>query len=252
MHPAERVHRGRSKHNFGRVLGLAAILDAIDRARDIGIDADAFRAPVSILGADAPTPTLMPAVAVGLGLFWLIGGALLTVGSVRLQRAGAIGVLIGSGAALIIDQQLFANHTWLLWSLSGLIVLGDRAKPELTVRSQISIVYLFAALSKLRSPWLDGDILRRSADGVLGLTVARDLSEPGLVGLAFATIAVEMVLAVIIWSERPRTLAVALATGFHVGVILVVGVQLGLAVFALAMLSHFFLPPRELLQPVST
>ncbi len=228
----------RSPVAFARILGVAASLDAIDRGGDLRIEAGRLRVPVVMFGIDLPTPTLPSPVAIGFGIMWLLGGVMLLVGR---QRIGAAAVLASSSLALTIDQQLYSNHTVLIACLCILLLLSDTASTlAFTVRAQISTVYVFAALSKLRSPWWSGDILRESADGPLGLVVARDLPDASLTALAIWVIAFELTLAVIIW--KGDSAALIAAAGFHLGVIAVIGNQIGLWAFAAAMLSHFALP----------
>ncbi len=235
----------RSPRTFERLVGLAALIDTADRAGGLAIGNGSLRVPVVILGVPLPTPDVPTPVVAAVAMVW-VGGALLMAAGVG--RVGAAGLLLGSGAALAVDQQNYSNHTFLIWSLAALIVIAGSSSPwllGLTVRSQISIVYIFAALSKIRDPWWSGEILRRSADGIVGLVIARDLPDRSLVALAVWIIGVECALAALVWWEHGRTVALTAAVAFHGGVIAVVGNDLGLVVFALAMLSHFALPPRE-------
>ncbi len=249
----------RSEPRFVQVVGLAALLDAADRADTLRIPEDRLRVPVDMLGLTLPSPTLPSAVALGLGVMWALGAALMLITPTRMaSRVGAPLLLIGSGLPLALDQQHFTNHTFLLWCLAALITIGGTSNPwmlAVTVRSQISVVYVAAAVAKLRPSWWSGDILVRSADGWLGLPIARDLPLRALTALALAVIVVELFLAVAIWQERLRVAAIVTAAIFHLGVIAVVGTDIGLIVFALAMLSHFTLPARSTVasdKPAST
>ncbi|MEZ5378195.1 MAG: hypothetical protein R2733_16935 [Acidimicrobiales bacterium] len=233
----------RSERWFVRVLGTAAVIDAVDQVGDVSIEPGRLRVPVVIVGVELPTPTLPTAVAI----IWLIGAVLLIAGPVR---PGAAAVVVASGLTLVSDQQLYSNHTFLIWNLCLLVTLtwSNHWVLGLTVRTQISVVYVFAALSKLRSPWLSGDVLRRTADGVIGLPIARDLPDRSLTAVALWVIVVELVLAVLVW--RGRSVGVVVAGAFHLGIVAVVGNQVGLVVFGIAMLSHFALP--ALARPAST
>ncbi|MEZ5229422.1 MAG: hypothetical protein R2710_23015 [Acidimicrobiales bacterium] len=89
--------------------------------------------------------------------------------------------------------------------------------------------------------------LRRTADGVIGLPIARDLPDRSLTAVALWVIVVELVLAVLVWRGRSvggRRRCVSSR------IVAVVGNQVGLVVFGIAMLSHFALP--ALARPAST
>ena len=238
----------RSDRRFVQIVALAALLDAADRADTLRIPEDRLRVPVDVFGLTVPSPALPTAVALGLGITWALGAALMLISPSRMASpVGAPLLLVGSGLPMALDQQHFANHTFLLWCLTALIAISrasDTWLLRVTVRSQISVVYVAAAIAKLRPTWWSGDILVRSADGWLGLTIARDLPLRALTALAIAVIAVELFLAVAIWPERLRLATIMSAAVFHLGVIAVVGNDIGLVLFAVAMLSHFALPAR--------
>src|SRR5690606_32965118 len=118
----------------------------------------------------APAPTITLAVAV-LTLGWLTGFCLV-LGLLPEMMAGA-----GAGLrlrTLLWDQQLYSSHVTLLTLLLALLscaesdrrwrVYGRRYEcplvapwwPQLLMMTQVSVVYLFAGLSKMQPTFLSG------------------------------------------------------------------------------------------------
>ncbi len=231
---------------FVAVVGLAALVDRLDRIDLVWAwtEPGRFRVPVRWLGLGFPTPVLPRAIAVGLIAFGLAAAISLVLGA-RVRIAAAV-VATVSLFDLVVDQQGYSNHTVLIGVL-GALTAGfhgtDPAALALTVRAQTSSVYLFAALSKLRPDWWSGDILVRAAQSPLGVRMVRDLPMRTLAVVAVFTVITEMILATALWSWSWRPLSITLGLAFHLSIIAVLGWDLGLVAFGLAMVAHLTLPP---------
>lgn len=192
----------------------------------------------------APTPFAVT-VYVVLGLL-AAGYLLLGLGA---HIAAAAGALL-SGWALLWDQQLYSSHhlfvTLLLiylafarsdarWSLHARLRGGRDLVPwwpQLLMLTQVSVLYLFAALSKINPVFLDG--------GSLQGWMRPGLPEGIFPALAIATIATELFLAVGLWVPRVRWLAAAAGVGLHLSIVVGLADQtLPLVGFALASLSTY-------------
>jgi hypothetical protein len=144
-----------------------------------------------------------PAAWVVLGAPLLIGGLLVTTGSLR-PGAGVI-----AAAALVVNlTPAYRNHlNLLMWVALTLLLFGDEEQRRLVLRCQLTLLYGFAAAAKLWPDWLSGEALLEYT------WVAPLLADPAVVAIAWTTIAVEALLAVAVWS--PRRLGVTLAAALH-------------------------------------
>ena len=185
--------------------------------------------------------------AVALLVVWLLSAFTLTIGAqVRISGLVLAAVM---GATLFIDQQLYSSHLYLLTLIVLLVAVAgpeNRSEtvlywPILLLKLQLSMVYLFAALSKLNSQYLSGFMLAANFRKSL-------IFPPSLLSaFAAASILVEIFLAFALWSTRLRKLAVIIGIVFHAGMVfsLAPPVMAQLAVFAvecLALYPLFFIP----------
>lgn len=201
---------------------------------------------------------------------WLLAGIALAAGWRPRFAAGLAAAVLAF--VLLLDAQLFKNHAYLLGcvcllvAVFGLEEAGDRAAPEgagegrlpgedggpdwlvLLLRCQVSIVYFFAAASKLNLEFVSGSVLYGAFQGgVLGVP---ELPPQALSFLSFVAILTEGFLAFAFWSARWRGFALWVALLFHAGVALTMGETLGLTAFGVMMVglyALFFASPREIL-----
>lgn len=140
------------------------------------------------------------------------------------------------------------QHHYLVALVLGIasFVPWDRptdAQPSTHVRSwalrllliQIAIMYLWAAISKMDSAWIDGTTLGRQMTGSVRAFIDRTV---GIQVASLAVIVVELVLAATIWLPRFWKLAAPLGLVFHLG-IASTGLEIGL--FAYLMLGFYIL-----------
>lgn len=184
----------------------------------------------SILGGAIAVPVL------GLGLtsswMWfltLVGGtaAVTLIAGVR-TRASALTSAVVSALVLLSDQQTYSSHRQLITTLLVLLafsgadqvwVLRRRSlRPAgqahwfiLLMLTQLSVVYLFAGLSKVNAAFLSG--------APLGGWMRFDLPGVLLMSVAFGTVFGEVFLAFGLWFRRTRALAALIGVLLHASIV---------------------------------
>lgn len=177
----------------------------------------------------------------------------------RTRWAGAF-LTFSIGALLLVDQQLYSNHLYLLGLTVLLLTLADsgatlsldarddrpRAQvprwPVTLLKIQVTIVYGFAAVAKLNVEYLSGAALNSSLarQGVLAFPELLRTVEV-LAPLAVITVMIEMVLALALWSARLRPAAFVLGMLLHLVIIVSMDPRLDLVVFSMVMFSMYLL-----------
>ena len=161
------------------------------------------------------------------------------------------------GYTLLIDQQLYASNLYLLCLIVLLLTLAEVGKPSesnfvwrwpmLLLQIQLSIVYFFAAVTKVNSVYLNGYMLGSN----LRKEFPAAVFAPGmLTTLAVASIVIELFLAGAFWVRGLRKAAVVVGVLFHVTMVLTITPEVAaqLIVFAVACIAIyplFFLQKRE-------
>ena len=225
-------------------LGLSAVMLAVETHLFL---ARIARGAVSMPAFDwLPAPTILPVN--GLLMIGVVSGFALMVGY-RSRLAAALTVLCAASVVLW-DQQTYSNHRMLIvllccylaasnagavWSVDA-IRRGKGAAsvphwPQLLMMVQVSVCYLFAALSKINPVFLSGD--------VLGDHVWWPLPNWVFPPLALATVAVELALAIGLWLPRVRALAALMGLGLHASIVLMLREPVVLVTFALACLAIY-------------
>ena len=164
------------------------------------------------------------------------------------------GAAMAAVALLVIAAgPLYRNHVAFLAWISVLVATArDEPEQRLLLTVHLSVVYAFATLVKLTPLWLSGEALAARSVLTFGLPLAL---------LAWATVAVEAILAVAVW--RPTRTWFALAVLTHVA--FVIGMAdtaleiLRLSVFNVAILTMWYAllqareqrPGAPVLAPVS-
>ncbi len=183
-------------------------------------------------------PILSWTPAVNDGLAWVLIGlwgatAIAVLVGWRTRRAAAA-LCVTLASVLLLDQQLFSNHLYLLVLLSGLLVFADSGAalsldsrrsgehrevsrwPIWLLQFQVSAVYLFASLAKVNPDFLSGSTVATSLRrvGPLAVPDAWRSMEPMLI-LAVLAVCAEAFVALAIWSPRWRPTAFVVALGLH-------------------------------------
>ena len=260
----ERVMQGEAD---ARAVGLVRILvgvAAIGNALEHWVALDRLLAPAVVkmpylAWLPYPPPGLAP-LLIGM---WLVA-ALLFIAGMWTRLAGA--VLTGVMAyVLLLDQQLYSNHLYLAILVTLLLTIADSGArfsldarngarrdaiagwPVVLLKIQISIVYFFAALTKVNPAYLSGDIVAHFVHAdTLGLFPAGWPVMPFMQALAVASIATEFFLAFALWFAGWRWLALVAGLGLHLSIIFTGGAAIGVpdvrfTVFALLTVAPYML-----------
>lgn len=204
--------------------------------------------------APSPGPGLVAAILV----VWAVAGTAFTVG--WRTRWAAAGLLATVGAAFLLDQQMYSNHHYLIVTLVVLFTVADSGaawsldarreghRPTVTawpvdlLKIQLSVVYGFAAVSKLNATYLSGDVLDVYVRWLGPWEFPEAWEVPAvLVALSLASIAAEAFCAVGFWFRRTRVAAVVVGVGLHAAIVATMTSRLALTVFSLAMVCLYVL-----------
>ncbi len=230
-------------------IGTAFLMDwfnKVDRSED-SFNLDLFHYPwIDWL------PVLPPEYAALPFILWFIGAIGLIVGY-RTRISGAI-ALIGNGLYFFADRQNYSNHGYLLLLLIFLLTIADsgaalaidsRNKQSRLVdawaidllKIQLSIVYFFTFIVKIRPDWLSGALMYLNLNGPLAPYLTQI---PGIYrGLASITLLVEAFLFWALWSKKWRELAFFVGLMLHIGILFSVKFTLGLISFGLLSISLY-------------
>jgi hypothetical protein len=195
----------------------------------------------------APTQGVILAAAVA----WMTAAVLFTLGW-RVAFSGP--VLAASMAfALLLDQQTYSNHLYLLTTLVLLTTLADagaafairstrRPVPYwgvLLVMAQITAVYLFAALAKLNLAYLAGTVIESNLGAGLVTPPEFMMTPTALRTTAYGSVVAEFFLAIGLWIRRVRWAAVAVGIVLHTSILLLMRPVWELVVFSIIMWSTY-------------
>lgn len=240
------------------VIGAAAMIKALVLAPVLARfgDPDVLRIPYAEW---LPAVTGLPAWVVLVA--WVLAAGAFTVGAWTTVAGATLTILLAS--LLLADQQLYSNHLYLLTLLVGLLTVARsgstisvdarRGGVAATVpgwapwliRVQVSVVYLFAALSKVNGTFLSGTIVAVTlrSDGPLAVPDGWRTFEP-MAALSILAIVTELFLAVALWLPRWRRTAFVVGLGLHLAIAIWFVPTAELVVFALIILAPylFFLP----------
>jgi hypothetical protein len=164
---------------------------------------------------------------------------------------------------LAMDQQLYANHVYLLAVLLLLFVVADAGAavsvdalrgrgrplvpgwPAFLLQAQVAVVYGFAMLSKLNGDWFGGDVLEANMVRIGPFDLPSLLEREGVyVALAVGTVLVEGFLAFAFYVRPLQPVAVVVGLAFHLSIVLTVDrwspyAAIGFTVFGLEMVALY-------------
>lgn len=193
---------------------------------------------------------------------WLVGGACFTVGY-RTQISGTA-LAAAMTVGLLVDQQTYSNHLYLLAILVALLTMsrpgaqwsmdarsgsasGDSVLwPIVLMKLQVSIVYLFAAITKLNAEYLSGSVVAgQLGQGLIPFPADWKVGRVMMV-VALASVTVELLIAGYLWHPRRRFVAVGAGVLLHGAIPLLMQPFVQLAVFSAIMLASYvlFIPPE--------
>ena len=196
-----------------------------------------------------PRPTTT--AAVGIVVVWVVSSILFTLGW-RIAAVGPV-LLLAIVTTLLMDQQTYSNHLYLMAWLVLLLIIADSGAglnirredrpvtrwPVVLLMAQLSIVYGFSAITKLNASFLSGEVLANTLGTGL-LSFPDSLRTPRVLGfVAAAAVFVELYISVFIWRSRFRGAAFILGLGLHISITLFMSQTLQLLVFSLEMLALY-------------
>ncbi len=247
------------RQSFNPAVGLVRVLVALAALAELlqlvpailrVSDPDILRAPV-LPGLVEQSPIVL-AVA---GSVWAASGFAFLLGW-KTRTAGIL--LVGAMVAVVLtEQQLYSNHLYLQLLICCLLVAADsgahfsldsrsgppRKTPEwplFLMRLQLSIVYVFAALSKVNDVYLSGVMVASTFRYNGAFSVPWVFASPLVaVPLSWMTIILEMYLALAIWSARSRPFVFVLGFGLHAAFLLMLNGAAGFAIFGVTMLALY-------------
>ena len=201
-------------------------------------------------------PSPAEPVVAGLVAVWLASAVVFAMGW-KTRAAGTV-LFVSIGLVLLLDQQAYSNHLYLMALVILLLTIGDAgaalsldarrrpkesvaAGPVLLLRLQISIVYVFAAVTKLNAGFLGGGVL--AAQLGTGFVPVPDWIRVRFVmmSLAAAVVVIEIFLAVALWRKAYRPAALVLGLVFHASIFFLMDPAAQLLVFAMEMLALYLL-----------
>jgi hypothetical protein len=195
-----------------------------------------------------------------LTLTWFAGAIAFCLGW-HTRIAGSL-LFATMSVTLLLDQQTYSNHLYLLVLVVLLLTLADAgaalsldarrkgprsevpAWPVLLLKLQVSIVYGFSAIAKITPVYLSGLVIAINLRKSGPLSIPMEWRTPGIMStLAVFSVATEAFLAVALWLPRWRWPAAIIGIGFHVTLVLLLipEVAVQLAVFAVATLALYLL-----------
>lgn len=196
-------------------------------------------------------PEPSTALAIAIVVTWFVGAILFSIGW-RVAVTGPV-LLTAIVASLVVDQQTYGNHVYLMAWLVLLLTLADSGAglsvssqdrpivrwPVLLLMTQLSVVYGFSGITKLNEFFLSGATMAAVLrDGVIPFPEM--LRTPGFLSvLAPAVVFVELFIAVMIWRPFFRSAAFVLGLGIHVSITLLMAPTTQLLVFSLEMLALY-------------
>lgn len=234
------------------LVAVAALLNALEVAPRLSRLADPLVMRMPHL---AEVPDTTPAVRITVLALWVISATAFLVG----WKTRAAGVTLTTVIAftLLLDEQLYSNHLYLLGLVCLLLVCADSgayhsldsrraprrstpAWPVTLLKIQLSIVYGFAAAAKLNVDYLTGDVIAtylRQA-GPFVLPDSWRVLEM-MLPLAWFSIFLEAYLAVALWIDRERRSALLVGLIFHAGLVVTVSSTFEIAIFSVLTLALY-------------
>ena len=238
-------------------IGIAAVFNAVE-AFEILQRISSGRLAVPVL-AGAPVPSI-PWLIAGL-ILAVVAGIAVTFGWMTSPAAAASVVL--SATVLLWDQQVYSSHRWLATLLLAYLVFAQAGTawsirpnptrttviwwPQLLMMSQLSVLYVFSALSKMNLTFISGVPL----SGWVWL----DLPWQPFFVASIMTVVVELVIGIGLWFRATRRVAVLFGFGLHLSIVVLMNNEtLALIAFAVTCVSLYplFLFRPALRAPRST
>ncbi len=192
---------------------------------------------------------------------WAAGTVALAVPRWR-SRLGWL-LPVGAVGALALDRQTLGStigylmvvaaiaHWWGAWLADRKSHHHLRGAPLRILQVQISVVFAWTSFAKLNDRFMSGAVLRESFIGPIPAPEFL-LDRRAMSALAVVTVVAEAFIAVALWLEKLRPVALVGVAAFHLAILAFFQPSFVLAVFALAMASGYslflrgdWLPPER-------
>ncbi len=257
---ATRIHNIAQSRSSARVVGMVRIglgVSALVRSFEaFRILSPLTRTEIARIPWFAWFPEPTTALVLAIVGIWAVAALGFSLGFLT-RPSGAV-LSAAMAASIAVDQQAYSNHLYLLTVLVGLFVLTNPGSalsvdarrrghspetvvgwPVFLMKLQISVVYVFAAITKLNEPFLSGVVLfRQVGSGIL--PIPESILVPSILApMAIGAVITELALATLLWRSRGRDFAVLLGLALHGSIILLLAPILQLIVFAGIMLSAY-------------
>jgi hypothetical protein len=223
-------------------VGLATILNSLEAYEILGAIARGKLAAPLFPSTPAPTLPWLTVLAT-----FAIGAAVAVTIGWKTEQAAIVSVMLGA-AVFLWDQQTYSSHRLLATLLMAYLVFGKAGTawsvrpipgrpsipwwPQLLMMSQLSVCYLFSALGKMNLAFISG--------APLSGWVWIELPWQFYTLAALTTVIVELFIAVGLWFQATRWLAVAIGVGLHLSIVVLMNHEtLALVAFALACVSLY-------------
>ena len=171
------------------------------------------------------------------GAYWpvLTGLWLLAAAGLAVNVRGSGWLLAGCLAyVVLLDQQTYSNHLYLFAILAALVTLKG-SHVVLALKGQLTLVYFFAAVSKLNLAFLSGLVIAGSLRPEFDW-----LRTPWLlIPLAISAIVAELFIADSLWVARRRLYAAVVGIMMHTSFVVLMNNAVPLTAFGIACLSLY-------------
>lgn len=139
-----------------------------------------------------------------LGGVWVAAGLAMFT---RRWRYGALIVAADTALILTVTPEMYSNHLVLMGLVALFMGALDDRYAMVALRWQLSIVYLFTAVSKVTPWYLRGDRMP--------IVLQAALPDPAVAAIATLSVITELFLAVGLWFPRTRLFAILLGVALH-------------------------------------
>ena len=181
------------------LVGVNAAFAALEASRML----PRLLTPIVVKIPFSPLVPVLPSSALPLFLAVWLAAALAFALGWKTRVAGAVLALV-TGYTLVLDQQTYSNHLYLLFLVILLLTIAHSgaARAILLLKIQVTIVYFFSAVAKITPQYLAGEILTRSLKQEGWLAVPEAWRTPAAMSLlAVTSIVTELFIAFGLWSH---------------------------------------------------
>lgn len=188
-------------NSFARIFGCLCLIKSVDLA---------VRLPQHL--PPGPSRVLLA--------LWVLAALGVTVGVRRRIGLGLL-VALSVGIFVLTSMALYNHHVALIIAIALILAAFDEAEQPTLLRVQLTIVYAFAAVTKLNAAYLSGAVLESTlaTRGLWQVLRLDTVGVPLLPVLAAASIVIEAGLAVGLWWPTTRRATAVAGVAFHASMV---------------------------------